>query len=121
MECLLRWGSPWITCSTSKSVRKNCSDGLTGRRICRECGATYHLVFDPPKRDGVCDRCGGSLYQRDDDREETVAKRLEVEYGANGTPARDITGRREPAPNRWRTAHRQVTRSILSLIRGESG
>ncbi|TCS81527.1 adenylate kinase [Tepidibacillus fermentans] len=51
---------------------------LTGRRICRQCGATYHLVYHPPKQEGVCDKCGGELYQRDDDKEETVATRLEV-------------------------------------------
>ncbi|MCL6587289.1 MAG: adenylate kinase [Anoxybacillus sp.] len=51
---------------------------LTGRRICKECGATYHLVFNPPAKLGVCDKCGGELYQRADDNEETVANRLEV-------------------------------------------
>lgn len=51
---------------------------LTGRRICKECGATYHLVFNPPAKPGVCDKCGGELYQRADDNEETVANRLEV-------------------------------------------
>ncbi|GGJ75413.1 adenylate kinase [Anoxybacillus voinovskiensis] len=51
---------------------------LTGRRICKECGATYHLVFNPPVKLGVCDKCGGELYQRADDNEETVANRLEV-------------------------------------------
>jgi len=51
---------------------------LTGRRICRDCGATYHLVFNPPKQANVCDKCNGELYQRDDDNEETVANRLEV-------------------------------------------
>ncbi|MEL3973448.1 adenylate kinase [Rossellomorea oryzaecorticis] len=51
---------------------------LTGRRICKECGATYHLVFNPPKEEGVCDRCGGELYQRADDNEETVQNRLDV-------------------------------------------
>lgn len=51
---------------------------LTGRRICRDCGATYHLVFNPPKQPNVCDKCNGELYQRDDDNEETVANRLEV-------------------------------------------
>ena len=45
---------------------------LTGRRICKDCGATYHLVFNPPAKEGVCDRCGGELYQRADDNEETV-------------------------------------------------
>jgi adenylate kinase len=51
---------------------------LTGRRICKNCGATYHLVFNPPAVQGECDKCGGELYQRADDNEETVANRLEV-------------------------------------------
>jgi len=53
-------------------------DRLTGRRICKSCGATYHLVFNPPKVEGVCDKCGGELYQRHDDTAETVQNRLEV-------------------------------------------
>lgn len=51
---------------------------LTGRRICKRCGATYHLVFNPPQVEGICDKCGGELYQRADDNEETVGNRLEV-------------------------------------------
>ena len=51
---------------------------LTGRRICRNCGATYHLVFNPPAKENVCDKCGGELYQREDDNEATVSTRLEV-------------------------------------------
>lgn len=51
---------------------------LTGRRICKDCGATYHLVFNPPAKEGICDRCGGELYQRADDNEETVQNRLDV-------------------------------------------
>ena len=51
---------------------------LAGRRTCKNCGALSHMVFNPQKRAGVCDRCGGELYQRDDDREETVANRLKV-------------------------------------------
>lgn len=51
---------------------------LTGRRVCEVCGTTYHLVFNPPKVDGICDLDGGKLYQREDDNPETVAKRLEV-------------------------------------------
>lgn len=51
---------------------------LTGRRICKNCGATYHLVFNPPKEEGICDKCGGNLYQRVDDNAETVGNRLEV-------------------------------------------
>ncbi|MFJ5625134.1 adenylate kinase [Peribacillus loiseleuriae] len=53
-------------------------DRLTGRRICKSCGATYHLVFNPPAVNDVCDRCDGELYQRADDNEETVQNRLDV-------------------------------------------
>ena len=49
---------------------------VTGRRICKACGATYHVTFNPSKVEDVCDKCGGNLYQRDDDKEETVKNRL---------------------------------------------
>lgn len=51
---------------------------LSGRRTCKECQTVYHIVYSPPKVDGKCDRCGGELYQRDDDKEETIRKRLDV-------------------------------------------
>lgn len=51
---------------------------LTGRRVCKECGATYHVMFNPPKAKDVCDDCGGGLYQRSDDTVETVNNRLLV-------------------------------------------
>lgn len=51
---------------------------LSGRRTCRRCSHVWHVDFDPPAVDGVCDHCGGELYQRDDDREDTVRHRLEV-------------------------------------------
>lgn len=51
---------------------------LTGRRVCSDCGATYHLKFKPPQVRNVCDQCGGDLYQRDDDSLETVKERLQV-------------------------------------------
>ena len=51
---------------------------LSGRRTCRSCGKVWHLVFDPPSTEGACDGCGGELFQRDDDREETIRRRLEV-------------------------------------------
>ena len=51
---------------------------LTGRRVCRSCGHSFHVVSNPPRRDGVCDLCGGQLYQRADDSEATVGNRLEV-------------------------------------------
>lgn len=49
-----------------------------GRRICKSCGATYHVEFNPPKIEGVCNVCQGELYQRADDNEETVSKRIQV-------------------------------------------
>lgn len=51
---------------------------LSGRRTCRSCGAMYHVMFSPPEKEGVCDKCGGELYQRDDDNEATVRNRLKV-------------------------------------------
>ncbi len=51
---------------------------LSGRRICRSCGKIYHLVNFPPKKEGICDICGGILYQREDDREEVIKERLKV-------------------------------------------
>ena len=51
---------------------------LSGRRTCRRCGRVWHVAFDPPTRPGTCDDCGGELFQRDDDREETIRHRLEV-------------------------------------------
>ena len=51
---------------------------LTGRRICKACGASYHIIFNPPREEGRCDTCQGELYQRDDDKEETIRNRLKV-------------------------------------------
>jgi adenylate kinase len=58
---------------------------LTGRRTCKHCGAMYHLLFHPPKKEGICDRCAGILYQRADDKEETIRTRLK-EYEKQTTP-----------------------------------
>ena len=63
---------------------------LTGRYICRACGATYHKVFNPTKVEGTCDRCGGhEFFQREDDKPETVKNRLEVNIKMN-TPLLDF-------------------------------
>ena len=61
---------------------------LTGRRVCENCGATYHVDFDPPEEPGVCDECGGDLYQREDDTEETARERIRV-YDENTQPVID--------------------------------
>ena len=61
---------------------------LTGRRLCRQCQTAFHLISAPPKRPGVCDRCGGELYQREDDSEATVRHRLQV-YERQTSPLLD--------------------------------
>ncbi|MEW6446980.1 MAG: adenylate kinase [Bacillota bacterium] len=65
---------------------------ITGRRVCRSCGDTYHITNKPPKEAGKCDKCGGELYQRSDDTEETVNKRLDV-YEAQTKPLLDYYGK----------------------------
>lgn len=56
---------------------------LTGRRICSKCGEPFHVKFMPPKKDGICDKCSGSLYQRSDDKEDVVKRRLVVFQQSN--------------------------------------
>jgi adenylate kinase len=58
---------------------------LSGRRTCHQCGHVWHLDFDPPGTEGICDRCGGELFQRDDDSEDTIRHRLEV-YAEQTSP-----------------------------------
>jgi adenylate kinase len=64
---------------------------LSGRRTCRGCGKIWHIEFDVPSREGICDRCGGELFQRDDDKAETVAERLRV-YARDTAPLVDYYG-----------------------------
>jgi adenylate kinase len=66
---------PLIEVSDDEVMRR-----LTARRVCEDCGAVYNLVFKPPNEDGVCDVCGGRLYQREDDNPETVRHRLYTYY-----------------------------------------
>jgi adenylate kinase len=61
---------------------------LTGRRTCKNCNQMYNVYFSPPRKDDICDKCGGELYQRDDDKEETIKKRLDV-YEAQTAPLID--------------------------------
>jgi adenylate kinase len=93
---------------------------LTGRRICKSCGSTYHLVFNPPKQEGVCDKCSGELYQRSDDTEEKVGTRLD-EYSSKTAPLLDYYQKREilREVNGEQDIH-AVTEQISLLLRGQS-
>jgi adenylate kinase len=93
---------------------------LTGRRICKSCGATYHVMFNPPKHEGVCDKCGGELYQRSDDTEEKVGTRLDeyinktaplLEYYDKQGILRHVDGEQDIEA---------VTQEINSLLRGQA-
>ena len=64
---------------------------ITGRRQCRGCGKIWHVEFDATKQEGVCDRCGGQLYQRDDDKSEVIEERLRV-YSRDTAPLVDFYG-----------------------------
>ncbi|MDR2020153.1 MAG: adenylate kinase [Treponema sp.] len=68
---------------------KSVLERLGGRRVCRNCGINYHVVFNKPREEKVCDTCGGEVYTRDDDREDAVAKRLEV-YRSQTAPLIDF-------------------------------
>lgn len=91
---------------------------LTGRRICKSCGSTYHVIFNPPVQEGVCDKCGGELYQRSDDNEESVGTRLD-EYINKTAPLlkfyedkgllRQVDGEQEIGA---------VSAEIVSILRG---
>ncbi len=104
-----------ITVDESALIRR-----LTGRRMCR-CGATYHIDFNPPETPGKCDKCEASLYQRDDDREETVRNRLDVyrsqtepliEYYREKGILKDIDGNRSID---------EISSDIISYLEGLEG
>lgn len=68
---------------------ENIMERMTGRRVCGKCGASYHLMFKKPLKDGICDSCGGELVQRKDDAPETVSDRLHV-YHEQTEPLKDF-------------------------------
>lgn len=93
---------------------------LTGRRVCKSCGSSYHVLFNPPKVEGVCDKCSGELYQRADDTEEKVGTRLDeytnktaplLEYYGKKGLVRDVDGEQDID---------KVTADISSLLRGNA-
>jgi adenylate kinase len=67
---------------------------LTGRRTCKSCQQMYNIFFSPPKKEGTCDKCGGELFQRDDDKEATIKKRLDV-YQQQTAPLIDYYSRKQ--------------------------
>jgi adenylate kinase len=93
---------------------------LTGRRTCKSCGMMYHIKYKPPKVEGKCDVCGGELYQRPDDNEETVRNRLKVyheqtapliEYYKNQGILREIDGSK---------SIEEITQQIISILEGKA-
>jgi adenylate kinase len=93
---------------------------LTGRRTCKTCGMMYHIKYKPPKVEGKCDVCGGELYQRPDDNEETVRNRLKVyheqtapliEYYKNQGILREIDGSK---------SIEEITQQIISILEGKA-
>ena len=92
-----------------------------GRRICKKCGATYHVKFNAPSKDGICDTCGGELYQRADDNEATMKNRLKayeestrplIDYYKNAGVYTEIDGRQPIA---------KVTEDLEQVISSEKG
>jgi adenylate kinase len=75
---LARQGWPLDAVIVIEVPREELVRRLAGRRVCRRCGTMFHAELHPPTEPGMCDRCGGELYQREDDREETVRRRLDV-------------------------------------------
>lgn len=100
-----------IEIAEEEAVRRN-----TGRRQCGGCGKAYHLNFQPPKKEGVCDRCGSKLKQRDDDKEKTVRHRLKV-YEKETAPLLKFYGEKDLLKkiNGAQTPE-VVFRSICSLV-----
>jgi adenylate kinase len=93
---------------------------LTGRRTCKSCGMMYHIKYKPPKVEGKCDVCGGELYQRPDDNEETVRNRLKVyheqtapliEYYKNKGILKEIEGSK---------SIEEITQQIVAILEGKA-
>ena len=89
-----------------------------GRRICKKCGATYHIKFNPSKKDGICDTCGSELFQRADDTEETMKNRL-GEYEASTKPLIDYYQKAGVYTEvDGRQAIDKVTKDLIEVLRG---
>lgn len=103
-----------------KVDRDSLLNRLTGRRVCRSCGSTYHVLFNPPKQDSVCDKCSGELYQRSDDTEEKVATRLD-EYIEKTAPLLEFYKRQGVLHQiDGEQDIELVTRDIINVLRGQT-
>ncbi len=87
-KVLAEMGSPLGTALLIDVDKDVLMKRLTGRRTCKNCQQMYNVYFSSPKKEGVCDKCGGELFQRDDDKEETIKRRLDV-YDAQTAPLID--------------------------------
>lgn len=94
---------------------------ITGRRTCRNCGKGYHVRFDPPRVDGTCDECGGELYQRDDDREETMRKRLDVYENQTAPLIAYYAQESLLRPIQGIGSIDEIQRSLLQVLEGRQG
>ena len=105
LEKMLETGDHRIDAVINFSIdEKELMARMTGRRLCQKCGKGYHLLFHPPAKKEICDQCGVKLYQRNDDREETISQRLKVyrdqtkpliAYYAGKGLLKDVDGRGE--------------------------
>lgn len=101
---------------------------LSYRRICKKCGTVYHLITNPPKKDNICDKCGGELYQREDDKEDVVRMRLKVyheqtqpviEYYVRKSLLKNIDGNKD-IKDVWEQIKRIISELSLSIKRSSS-
>ncbi len=93
---------------------------LTGRRVCKQCGALFHIKNKPPKKEGVCDQCSGPVYQRPDDKEETIKTRLDV-YLQNTAPIIDYYKRQGKLKKLDADQNAEVVQKVLMKILNEEG
>lgn len=94
LEKLLDKQGTGLDCALLIDVsRESILERMTGRRVCASCGASYHLKYNPPVREAVCDICGSALIQREDDKEATVRDRLDI-YDEQTRPLVDFYGKR---------------------------
>lgn len=92
---------------------------LTGRRTCKSCGMMYHIKYKPPKVEGKCDHCGGELYQRPDDNEETVRNRLKV-YHESTAPLIDYYKKRGILKEvDGSKSIEEITTQLISILEGK--